>query len=103
AKKVAAPQKAPPKAVKKTVARPVTRAVVKKAVAPVRAPEPKRERTPRVAPKPLPTAPVGEVPLIGADGSVAGSLALPASLGVKASPTVLFQAIIAAESNARQG
>ncbi len=89
--------------VKRAVARPVTRAVVKKAVAPAGVPAAPRERRPRVEPKPLPTAPAGQVPLIAADGSVAGALALPAALTLTGGATVLFQAVLAAQANARQG
>lgn len=96
AKKAATP-------VKRAVARPVTRAVVKKAVAPAGVPAAPRERRPRVEPKPLPTAPAGQVPLIAADGSVAGALTLPEALTPTSGATVLFQAVLAAQANARQG
>ena len=89
--------------VKRAVARPVTRAVVKKTVAPASVPAAPRERRPRVEPKPLPTAPAGQVPLIAADGSVAGAVALPAALTLTSGATVLFQAVLAAQANARQG
>ncbi len=100
AKKAAAKPAAKAAPVKKAVARPVTRAV-KKAAAPER-PQPKREPRPRVMVKLLPTAPVGEVPLIAADGSVAGSLALPASLMRTANQGLVFQAILTSQANARQ-
>ena len=105
-KAVAAPaaaKKAPAPRVKRAVARPVTRAVVKKAVAPTAVPAAPRVRRPRVEPKQLPTAPAGQVPLIAADGSVAGALALPAALTLTSGATVLFQAVLAAQANARQG
>lgn len=102
APKKAAVKAAAPVKVKKAVARPVTRAVVKKA-APAPAPKVKAQRAPRVAPKPLPTAPAGQVPLIAADGSVAGAIALPQTLRVEVDPTVVFQAVVAAQANARQG
>ena len=99
----AAAKKAPAPPVKRAVARPVTRAVVKKAVAPTAVPAAPRVRRPRVEPKPLPTAPAGQVPLIAADGSVAGALALPAALTLTSGAIVLFQAVLAAQANARQG
>ncbi len=98
AKKTTAPAK-------RAVARPVTR--VARPAAPERparpaaeAPQPKREK-PQA--RPLPTAPAGHAPLIAADGSVAGTLELPAVL-VKSTKKIatLFQAFIAARSNARQ-
>ena len=89
--------------VKKAVARPVTRAVVKKVATPLVAPAAPREKRPHVAPRPLPTAPAGQVPLIAADGSVAGAVTLPAALTTVTDSTVLFQSIIAAQANARQG
>jgi large subunit ribosomal protein L4 len=89
---------------RRAVARPVTRVVAPKAeraarpAAPVE--KPKREKQPG---KPLPTAPEGHAPLISADGSSSGSIALP---DVLAKPgkrlATLFQALIAARANARQ-
>jgi len=102
----AAPAKAARKAVpaKRVVARPVTR--VARRVEParprpaVREEQPKREK---VAARPLPTAPVGEAPLIAADGSSSGSVALPAAFLKGASrAATLFQAFIAERANARQ-
>ncbi len=102
----AAPAKAARKAVpaKRVVARPVTR--VARRVEParprpaVREEQPKREK---VAARPLPTAPMGEAPLIAADGSSSGSVALPAAFLKGASrAATLFQAFIAERANARQ-
>lgn len=109
-----APAKAPPakkttaaKATaptKRVVARPVTR-VARRAEparprAQAREDQPKREK---VAARPLPTAPEGEAPLIAADGSSSGSIALPAAFLKGASrAATLFQAFIAGRANARQ-
>jgi large subunit ribosomal protein L4 len=91
---------------KRAVARPVTR--VARRPEPARAREeararqeqPKREK---VAARPLPTAPVGEAPLIAADGSSSGSVALPAAFLKGASrAATLFQAFVAERANARQ-
>ena len=89
---------------KRVVARPVTR--VARRVEParprpaVREEQPKREK---VAARPLPTAPMGEAPLIAADGSSSGSVALPAAFLKGASrAATLFQAFIAERANARQ-
>jgi large subunit ribosomal protein L4 len=63
-------------------------------------PREKREKAPA---KPLPTAPAGHAPLIAADGSVTGSLPLPAAFTKQAKRiATLFQAFIAARANARQ-
>ena len=89
---------------KRVVARPVTR-VARRAEparprAQARAEEPKREK---VAARPLPTAPEGEAPLIAADGSSSGSMALPAAFRRGASrAATLFQAFVAGRANARQ-
>lgn len=101
AKKTTAP-------VKRAVARPVTRAVARPApekkereerAAEGAAPAPK----PKAEPRPLPTAPLGEVPLIGTDGSL-GSIPLPAALTeAKQRAGVLFQALTTAASNAHLG
>jgi large subunit ribosomal protein L4 len=106
APKAAAPKTSRKAAVpaKRVVARPVTR--VARRVEPAR-PRPavgeeqvKREK---VAARPLPTAPVGEAPLIAADGSSSGSVALPAAFLKGASrAATLFQAFIAERANARQ-
>jgi large subunit ribosomal protein L4 len=91
---------------KRVVARPVTR--VARRAEPARPREdarakqeqPKREK---VAARPLPTAPEGEAPLIAADGSSSGSIALPAAFLKGASrAATLFQAFIAGRANARQ-
>jgi len=91
---------------KRVVARPVTR--VARRAEPGRprekgrAPQeqPKREK---IAARPLPTAPEGEAPLIAADGSSSGSVALPAAFLKGASrAATLFQAFIAERANARQ-
>ncbi|HUG05470.1 MAG TPA: 50S ribosomal protein L4 [Candidatus Limnocylindria bacterium] len=102
-KKATATPKATARA-KRVVARPVTRVARRPEPARPRAEarqeQPKRERT---APRPLPTAPVGEAPLIAADGSSSGSIALPAAFLKGASrAATLFQAFIAERANARQ-
>ena len=107
AKKTTAAKAAAP--VKRAVPRPVKRVVA--APAPERAREERPAARPAAAapkpkaePRPLPTAPAGEVPLIGADGSVSGSLPLPEWLkdGSKRAG-VLFQALEVASSNAHLG
>ncbi|MGH2450459.1 MAG: 50S ribosomal protein L4, partial [Candidatus Limnocylindria bacterium] len=51
----------------------------------------------------LPTAPAGQAALIGADGAVSGSVALPGPLtSTKRRAGVLFQAFVAQAANARQ-
>jgi len=104
AKPAVAKAKAP---AKRAVARPLTRVV--------RPPEPREERRarteekpaaprPRAEARPLPTAPAGHAPVIKADGSSDGSVELPAAM---VSPTkrrgVLFQALLTALANKRQG
>jgi large subunit ribosomal protein L4 len=89
---------------KRVVARPVTRVARRVETArprpAVREEQVKREK---VAARPLPTAPVGEAPLIAADGSSSGSVALPAAFLKGASrAATLFQAFIAERANARQ-
>ena len=89
---------------KRAVARPVTRvarpAEPARPRAQAREEQPKREK---VAARPLPTAPEGEAPLIAADGSSSGSIALPAAFLKGASrAATLFQAFIAERANARQ-
>jgi large subunit ribosomal protein L4 len=98
-------RKAPP-ATKRVVARPVTRVARRPEPARPHAQardaqqEPKREK---VAARALPTAPVGEAPLIAVDGSSSGSVALPAAFLKGASrAATLFQAFIAERANARQ-
>jgi large subunit ribosomal protein L4 len=86
---------------KRVVARPVARRPE-----PARPREAAREQQPKrekVAARALPTAPQGEAPLIGVDGSSAGSVALPAAFLKGASrAATLFQAFIAERANARQ-
>src|SRR5688572_23632805 len=109
----AAPAKAPAKKAttakattpaKRVVARPVTR-VARRAEparprAQAREEQPKREKP---AARQLPTAPEGEAPLIAADGSSSGSVALPAAFLKGASrAATLFQAFVAGRANARQ-
>jgi len=111
----AAPAKAPKPATRAaTKAKPPTRRAVARPVTRVVRPEPSREERrpaeerpqarPKAEPRPLPTAPAGHAPLIKADGTPEGSVALPAAL---TTPTkrrgVLFQALIAALANSRQG
>jgi len=111
----AAPAKAPkPAARAATKAKPPTRRAVARPVTRVVRPEPPREERrpaeerpqprPKAEPRPLPTAPAGHAPRIKADGTPEGSVALPAAL---TTPTkrrgVLFQALIAALANSRQG
>jgi large subunit ribosomal protein L4 len=124
AKKVTAPKaapKTPPKAAaakavdpqaarkaaaptKRVVARPVTR--VARRPEPARPREAVREQQPKrekVAARALPTAPEGEAPLIAADGTSSGSIALPVAFLKGASrAATLFQAFIAERANARQ-
>jgi len=98
--------KKPAVPVRRAVARPVARPA-RPVSAPAReerepaaaaAPKPKRE------PRPLPTAPAGEVALIGADGSVLGSLPLPEALAkAKKRAGVLFQALMTSASNTHLG
>lgn len=95
----------PTKTTRRAVARPVTRAAarpVDRAERPVvrkpAAPKPKAE------PRPLPAAPAGQVALIAADGSVSGTLPLPAVLAeAKRRAGVLAQALSVAYSNAHLG
>ncbi len=92
-----------PASAKRAVARPVTR--VARQAEPQRARPSKEERPKRakVETRALPIAPAGEAPLIAADGSVSGSVKLPAALTATARRAVtLFQAFIAARANARQ-
>ncbi len=88
---------------KRVVARPVTRVARRPEPArpreEVREEQPKREK---IAARPLPTAPEGQAPLILADGSSSGSVALPAAFLKGASrAATLFQAFIAERANAR--
>jgi large subunit ribosomal protein L4 len=89
---------------KRVIARPVTR--VARRAEPARPREAAREQQPKrekVAARPLPTAPDGQAPLIAADGSSSGSVALPAAFLKGASrAATLFQAFIAGRANARQ-
>jgi len=98
----AAKAKAP---ARRAVARPITRVVrPEPSREERRAAEPKREPRPKAEPRPLPTAPAGHAPVIKADGTPEGSVALPAALTTSAKrPGVLFQALIAALANSRQG
>jgi large subunit ribosomal protein L4 len=102
AAKAAAKPKAPPR---RAVARPVTRVVRPRAAeeARPREEEPKAEPRPKIEPKPLPTAPAGHAPVIGADGSSTSSVELPAAIVAPAGRrVVLFQALMASLANARQ-
>ena len=104
AKPAAAKTKAP---AKRAVARPLTRVV--------RPPEPREERRARaeerpaaprarVEARPLPTAPAGHAPVIKADGSSDGSVELPAAMVSSTKRRgVLFQALLTALANKRQG
>ena len=97
-KKAAAPTR-------RAVARPVTRVVRPEAERAARAaraaePKPKREKP---AARPLPTAPAGQIPVIAADGSPSGSMALPeAFTRTSKNSATLFQAFLAERANARQ-
>lgn len=89
---------------RRAVARPVTRVVRPEAPREERRPAEQRPQArPKAEPRPLPTAPAGHAPVIKADGTVEGSVELPAAL---TTPTkrrgVLFQALIAALANTRQ-
>ncbi len=60
--------------------------------------------TPAREARPLPTAPAGQVPVIALDGSVSGTLALPAELAETPRRSgVLFQSLAVAASNAHLG
>lgn len=102
APKAAAKPKAAPK---RAVARPVTRAAAKP-VERERAPKPAPQAAtpkPKREPRPLPSAPAGQAPVIGTDGAVAGTVDLPAAIAsAKKRAGVLFQALTAASANARQ-
>jgi len=90
--------------VKKAVARPVTRTATRTAAPRAAAPVPARELRKKIAATPLPTAPAGHAPVVAANGSASGSVALPAArASAKADRGVLFQAFVAFEANARQG
>ncbi|GAC1699237.1 MAG: hypothetical protein NVS9B6_10770 [Candidatus Limnocylindrales bacterium] len=114
AKKTASPAKAVAKKttaakttatpVKKAVARPVTRTATRPAAARAAAPAPARTPRKKIERTALPTAPTGHAPVVAANGSASGSVALPAALAsAKADRGVLFQAFVASEANARQG
>lgn len=94
----------PGKAVKKAVARPVTRTATRTAEPRAARPAPSREPRKKIVATPLPTAPAGHAPVVAANGSSSGSVALPAALAsAKTDRGVLFQAFVASEANARQG
>ena len=104
AKPAAAKAKAP---AKRAVARPLTRVVRPE---PPREERRERKEEPREAPRPkaegrpLPTAPAGHAPVIKADGSSDGSVELPAAIVSPAKRRgVLFQALLTALANRRQG
>jgi len=104
AKPAAAKAKAP---AKRAVARPLTRVVRPE---PPREERRERKEEPREAPRPkaearpLPTAPTGHAPVIKADGSSDGSVELPAAIVSPAKRRgVLFQALLTALANKRQG
>ena len=97
-------EKKPAAPAKRAVARPVTRVVRPETerVARPAAPEKREKRAPAPM-RPLPTAPAGHAPLIAADGSTSGSIALPAVLATPAKRiATVFQAFIAERANARQ-
>ena len=104
AKSAAAKAKAP---AKRAVARPVTRVVRPEAPREERrAREEERPEAPRprAEARPLPTAPAGHAPVIKADGSSDGSVELPAAIASPAKRRgVLFQALLTALANKRQG
>lgn len=96
--------KAPVSPAKKAVARPVTRTASRSAAPRAVAPVPVREPRKKITATPLPTAPAGHAPVVAANGSAAGTVALPEALAsAKADRGVLFQAFVASEANARQG
>ena len=102
AKKTTAAKPAAP--AKKAVARPVTRTATRTAAPRAAAPAPVRQPRKKIEATPLPTAPAGHAPVVAANGSASGSIALPAALAsAKADRGVLFQAFVASEANARQG
>ena len=97
--------KAAAKPAKKAIARPVKRTATPRTARPrAAAPAPVREPRAKIAATPLPTAPAGYAPVVAANGSPFGNVALPESL-VSPAPErgVLFQAFVASEANARQG
>ena len=99
AKKTVAATAAP---AKKVVARPATRTVAPRPQPRAAAPKPKPRE--KIESRPLPTAPAGHAPVIAADGSASGSVALPDGLAtLKKRGVVLFQAFQAARANARLG
>ena len=104
AKPAAAKAKAP---AKRAVARPVTRVVRPEAPREERrAREEERPAAPRprAEARPLPTSPAGHAPVIKADGTSDGSVELPAAIVSPAKRRgVLFQALLAALANKRQG
>ena len=94
----------PAKAAKKAVARPVTRTATRPVEPRAATPSPVGEPRKKIAASPLPTAPAGHAPVVAANGSASGSVALPAALAsAKTDRGVLFQAFVASEANARQG
>jgi len=114
AAKVAAPARAAPKTqakaapkakapARRAVARPATRVVRREEEERPRQPAKRPQPKPSVVAHPLPSAPAGHAPIISADGTSSGSVELPAAI---TSPEqrrgVLFQALMAALSNARQ-
>jgi large subunit ribosomal protein L4 len=105
AKPAAASAKAPKMPARRAVARPTTRVVRRAEPEPERRDEVQRApRRPKAEGRPLPTAPAGHAPVIAADGSSSGSVELPAAIASSAKRHgVLFQALIAALANARQG
>jgi large subunit ribosomal protein L4 len=105
AKPAAAGARAAKTPARRAVARPTTRVVRRAEPEPQRRDEEQRAaRRPTPEARPFPTAPAGHAPVIGADGTSSGSVELPAAI---ASPAkrhgVLFQALVAALANARQG
>jgi len=99
--KAAAPKAKAP--ARRAVARPATRVVRREEEERPRQPAKRPQPKPSVVAHPLPTAPAGHAPIISADGTSGGSIELPAAI---TSPEqrrgVLFQALMAALSNARQ-
>jgi large subunit ribosomal protein L4 len=66
--------------------------------------EPREAPRPKVEARPLPTAPAGHAPVIKADGTSDGSVELPAAIASPAKRRgVLFQALLTALANKRQG
>lgn len=89
---------------KRAVAKIVTRTVAQRSARPRPEVVVATPRTERAAPRPLPTAPAGQAPLLDNKGASSGLVEMPAALTqLRTRSGVLFQAFTAARANARQG